>query len=795
MKFKKNIIFTSMLIISTSAYSNQWTEFYNVVEPEHFPNYYNDDLIYSSGNAYFAQKMYMTASDINNIFNGQSDVKRIVIFTDVLELDHAILDNITGKQVQIIARSIQGNGSFTMSVKDDGVTSFTIYSDNVSKESKIIIMDPSSAIPINVDDGSFFRYYNINGNANIEQSDELDITGFIASLPERKTFIFDQAFDLASSVYDQNPELSISILDWYSRLLIKSKKLIEGNSEFSDLYNAIKILYSFYESNNRSANYIPELKHNVYSDSYQTILSAMSAYQLEYNKFDDQKLDLEKRKESAILMLEHLKSALTAQQGIIDNQNSKIEQYTEIINERIESFKKQLAIVEGAESKFKEGLIKWEIQQGFEMFFNCVSILAELGGSIISAYTGDVGQVAENAADMAAQVNETVFDAKNLKKIAETIKTLKELTDAFNRILQYIRDGVFGYDLHAELDKLTFSIPDIEATSLTWTLTSGDIDANLEIAKSLNILGAHAYHAQLGTLMIWGSSISSTQLSLVQMAARVADLELEKKVITEDIQRIEDMLDNIESTEDDLKLVEQYLFRVYNSFKRPLYAVQLNYNAAFRYYTFQDSTILPKVNGSYIDYSQDLMRMDTDLVNAIGSFASNPPQSFDNNFILDDEALLNELRSTGSFSFKIDESNHNTFAQCLFDGKERVRLKRMGIQLLGDNLPDGRYEFQISHPGGFTDFFNKSTYKSSSNGSNRFYTYVKKGTEITEEVSGELSEDFGVYLFEPTLFTNWTIKLKNPNDIGDLSDVNAVKIKLSGSFITIPWRVENCSEY
>ncbi|TQP59972.1 hypothetical protein FLL76_17410, partial [Vibrio cholerae] len=180
----------------------------------------------------------MTASDINNIFNGQSDVKRIVIITDVLELDHAILDNITGKQVQIIARSIQGNGSFTMSVKDDGVTSFTIYSDNVSKESKIIIMDPSSAIPINVDDGSFFRYYNINGNANIEQSDELDITGFIASLPERKTFIFDQAFDLASSVYDQNPELSISILDWYSRLLIKSKNLIEGNSEFSDLYNA-----------------------------------------------------------------------------------------------------------------------------------------------------------------------------------------------------------------------------------------------------------------------------------------------------------------------------------------------------------------------------------------------------------------------------------------------------------------------------------------------------------------------------------------------------------------------------
>ncbi|EPS8933215.1 hypothetical protein ACVJEA_001833 [Vibrio cholerae] len=794
MKFKKNIIFTSMLIISTSAYSNQWTEFYNVVEPEHFPNYYNDDLIYSSGNAYFAQKMYMTASDINNIFNGQSDIKRIVIITDVLELDRAIIDNITGKQVQIIARSIQGNGSFAMSVKDDGVTSFTIYSDNVSKESKIIIMDPSSAIPVNVDNGSFFRYYNINGNANIEQSDELDITGFIASLPERKTFIFDQAFDLASSVYDQNPELSISILDWYSRLLIKSKKLIEGNSDFSDLYNAIKMLYSFYESNNRSANYVPDLKHNVYSESYQTILSAMSAYQLEYNNFDDQKLDLEKRKESAILMLEHLKSALTAQQGIIDNQNSKIEQYTAIINERIESFKKQLAIVEEAERKFKEGLFEWEIQQGLGMFFNCVSILAELAGSIISAYTGNVGEVAQNAADMAEQVT-GIFNAQNLKKIAETIKTLKELTDSFARILQYIRDGVFDYDLHAELDKLTFSIPDIEATSLTWSLASSDIDTNLGLAKDLKIRGAQAYHAQLGTLMIWGSSISSTQLSLVQMAARVADLELEKKVITEDIQRIEDMLHNIESTEDDLKLVEQYLFRVYNSFKRPLYAVQLNYNAAFRYYTFQDSTILPKVNGSYIDYSQDLMRMDTDLVNAIGSFAINPPLDFNNSFILDDEALLNELKSTGSFSFKIDESNHNTFAQCLFDGKERVRLKRMGVQLLGDNLPDGRYEFQISHPGGFTDFFNKSTYKFSSNGSNRFYTYFKKGTEITEEISGELSEDFGVYLFEPTLFTNWTIKLKNPNNIGDLSNVNAVKIKLSGSSITIPWRVENCSEY
>ncbi|WP_237666714.1 hypothetical protein, partial [Vibrio sp. V24_P1S3T111] len=774
---------------------NQWTDYYNVVEPEHFPHYYNDNVVSSSETQYVIQKMHMTASDINDAFNNQLEAKRIVIIADVLELDNDMLDNITGKQVQIIARSIQGNRTFTMSIKDDGVTSFTIFSGSVSPESKITIIDSSSATTINVDNGSFFRYYNINGNANIVQSDELDITGFIDSLPERKTFIFDQAFDLASSVYDQKPELSISILDWYSRLLMKSKNLLEDNPDFSDLYNSIKILHSFYESNNRSANYIPELKHNVYSDSYQTILSAMSAYQLEYNNFDNQQLDLEKRKESATLMLEHLKSALTAQQGIIDNQNSTIEQYTTIINERIDSFKKQLSIVEEAESKFKEGLIKWQVQQGFEMVFNCLSIVAELGSSIISAYLGDIGQVAENAADMANQVSDSVFDANNLKKIAHTMKNLQELTDAFTRLLQYIRDGIFDYDLHAELDKLTFSIPDIEATSLTWTLASGDIDANLEIAKGQNILGAHAYHAQLGTLMIWGSSISSTQLSLVQMIARVADLELEKKVITEDIQRIEGILDSIESTEDDLKLVEQYLFRVYNSFKRPLYAAQLNYNAAFRYYTFQDSTVSPKVNGSYIEYNQDLMRMNTDLINAIGSFASNPPQSFDNSFILDDEALLNELKSTGSFSFKIDEDNHNTFAQCLFQGKERVRLTRMGIQLLGDNLPDGRYEFQISHPGGFTDFFNKSTYKFSANGSNRFYTYVKEGSVLTEEVNGELSEDFGVYLFEPTLFTNWTIKLKNPDEMGNLNAINAVKIKLSGSFITTPWRVENCSKY
>ncbi|OXX24062.1 hypothetical protein, partial [Vibrio sp. V05_P4A8T149] len=619
MKFKKNIIFTSMLIISTNTYSNQWTDYYNVVEPEHFPHYYNDNVVSSSETQYVIQKMHMTASDINDAFNNQLEAKRIVIIADVLELDNDMLDNITGKQVQIIARSIQGNRTFTMSIKDDGVTSFTIFSGSVSPESKITIIDSSSATTINVDNGSFFRYYNINGNANIVQSDELDITGFIDSLPERKTFIFDQAFDLASSVYDQKPELSISILDWYSRLLMKSKNLLEDNPDFSDLYNSIKILHSFYESNNRSANYIPELKHNVYSDSYQTILSAMSAYQLEYNNFDNQQLDLEKRKESATLMLEHLKSALTAQQGIIDNQNSTIEQYTTIINERIDSFKKQLSIVEEAESKFKEGLIKWQVQQGFEMVFNCLSIVAELGSSIISAYLGDIGQVAENAADMANQVSDSVFDANNLKKIAHTMKNLQELTDAFTRLLQYIRDGIFDYDLHAELDKLTFSIPDIEATSLTWTLASGDIDANLEIAKGQNILGAHAYHAQLGTLMIWGSSISSTQLSLVQMIARVADLELEKKVITEDIQRIEGILDSIESTEDDLKLVEQYLFRVYNSFKRPLYAAQLNYNAAFRYYTFQDSTVSPKVNGSYIEYNQDLMRMNTDLINAIGS--------------------------------------------------------------------------------------------------------------------------------------------------------------------------------
>ena len=201
------------------------------------------------------------------------------------------------------------------------------------------------------------------------------------------------------SAYDSKPQLSIDILEWYANLLASSDALIneENAWNFDDTFRALKSLSLFYSSSQKDQNFVPVLDLNLYSNSYSQILDAMEAFQSEYDQFENHQNDIQARKDSARLMLDKLDNALSAQQAIIENQERQITSFQNSIESKIEGFKEQEDVVEVAKQNFRQGIIDYQRKFIAGIAIEVFSSLADLGSSIISAFTiGPAG--IENAA-------------------------------------------------------------------------------------------------------------------------------------------------------------------------------------------------------------------------------------------------------------------------------------------------------------------------------------------------------------------------------------------------------------
>ena len=783
--FKKNLIALSLALSSGFSFANTWTDFYNLQEPEYFPSDYANSILEEEYNSATLQGMYVDSNEINKLLNSSSDYSGITIIADTINIDDPILANISDLSLKIMARRIIGSDHMNLSIDKNDSGLFYLIADKV--ETDIHLLTDGDVKKIDTTLGHKVRFVQFSGGlTHFEQNDDLNLVAFIDAIHNKKTFLFDQAFDTGASIFDQDSNLSLEMLNWYSKALGQSQGLLEKNQDFTNLFQSLKSMAIFVTANQKSGDYLPNLNMDVYSQSYGTLLSAMNAYQSEYDQFEDQSKDLAARKQSAKLMLEHLESALTAQQGIIDNQNKKIEAYQQVIDDRTIEFEKQQDYVNETANGFREGIELYTQTVVWTSVFDCFSIISDLATGIISAYTGNVGEVADSAADMADKVQDTVFNAKNLKKLADNIANIKKMADTINKILQLVKDHVFNADLREQMNEINLTIPELESSSITWDLTKQDIAVQLGAAEKLGIRGTSAYRAALEKLMTWGSAISGTQLAMIQMSSRVIELELEKTVILEDIDRISALIDSLESDEEAMLEVEQYLLRSYNFFKRPLYSAQLNYNAAYKYTTFENSKVTPKLNASYLEYSQDRVTMQeqfNDYMSSLSEYA----QVFRNSFDLNDADAIKSLRETGQFSISISPDNYTIFGTGFFEGEIRIRLETFGVELIGYDLPDTLYKFQISHTGQFTDLYKGKEFVFNGTLINKFFSYEKDGDIHNINQDGNLEEEFKSYTFKPSLMSNWTIKLKNHEDI-DLSKVTNIKISLKGSSITTPWR-------
>ncbi|WP_341660204.1 hypothetical protein [Vibrio sp.] len=786
MFFKKSKILTGLLLASFGVAANPWSDFYDVSVPSYMPGQTKEVTDVSSRKV-VRQAMLLDGAELNRTFEQYPDRGRYIFIADTLLLDEVVSQNVQGKHIVILARSIQGEGLIGFSQLEDANTSVTIIADKI--ESGILITSHTGTVTRVEDQGENFKftYRNLLGRESVSYDSE-SIESIIVQLNEDRDYIFNLAYDYGLSTYDSKPQLSIDILEWYANLLASSDALIneENAWNFDDTFRALKSLSLFYSSSQKDQNFVPVLDLNLYSNSYSQILDAMEAFQSEYDQFENHQNDIQARKDSARLMLDKLDNALSAQHAIIENQERQIASFQNSIENKIEGFKEQEGVVEVAKQNFRQGIIDYQRKFIAGIAIEVFSSLADLGSSVISAFTiGPAGieSAAQAIGDAAQDAQQAVTISKRLEQLSKDIKKIKDLSANLETILKLIKSNQLTAELNGLMRETEIDIPDLGSSSTGWELARIDIDTALGAAQELGVLGTREYKNELNKLMTWGASVSGLQVKAVIATYRLTELQLAKEAIEKDYDSVVQYINDLDTDEQALQEVEQYLFRAYSLFKRPLYGAMLNYNAAYKYHTFEDSTVTPRINASYLEYNQNLVSMDEQLTHAIEGFYENPPQSFSIDADINDQAILDQLKETGEFSFIINEQNHETFGNGIFNNKERVRLDSIGVEIFGPELADGRYEFQLTHTGEFRDFFKNQPYIFNTKESHRIYSYDKEGDEYKVITPGDISENFGKFIFKPTPFSTWTVKLFEHEKV-DLSKVENIKLSFSGEWVT-----------
>ncbi|WP_391088009.1 hypothetical protein [Vibrio sp. NH-UV-68] len=583
MFFKKSKVFTGLLLASFGVSANPWSDYYDVSIPSYMPGQ-TEEVSDISTRKVVRQAMLLDAEDLNKTFKQYPERGRYIFIADTLLLDKVISENIQGKHIVILARIIEGDGLIGFSQREDTNTSVTIIADKI--ESGILITSASGSITRVEDKEENFKftYRNLRGREIVTYDSE-SIEGMIVQLNEDKDYIFKRAYDYGASIYDSKPQLSIDILNWYADILSSSDFLINEENEwdFDDIFRSLKSLSLFYASSKKSQNFVPVLDLSLYFDNYSQILDAMAAFQSEYDQFENHQNDIQVRKNSARLMLDKLDHALSAQQGIIENQERQIASFQNSIESRIESFKEQEGVVKTAKQNFRQGIIDYQQKFIAGLTIEVFSSLAELGSSVISAFVigpAALGGTAQAVGDAAQGAQQAVTIAKRLEQLSKDIKKIKDLSANLDSILKLIKNNQLTAELNELMRDLGVDMPDLGSSSTSWKLAKIDIDTVLGAAQDLGVLGTREYKSELYKLMTWGSSLSELQVKFIIATYRLTELQLAKEAIEKDYASVVQYIDDLDTDEQALKEVEQYLFRVYNLFKRPLYSALLNYNAA-----------------------------------------------------------------------------------------------------------------------------------------------------------------------------------------------------------------------
>lgn len=781
------------LTLSPHAFSSDWLELNDLPNSTETPNWTQTAYSDIGPISRITSDLHINLSDWiteQNLY--ATKPSKVVVFADTIEVSKNFNLVVNNQNIVIFARQIVGAGSATFVLGQQGsAASVTVIAEDIETPINVLAFQSDGSISREsltgqtghgasvVLAGERYRHTTIDSN----------ITGQMKLAKAPFTDVLNRSFDMAASLFDSNPELSLKLISWIEQSMRFSGSVVEDDPILSDLYLQTVAFKQFIAFNTKESNYVPYLDRVLYQDKYEAYLKAMIAYQDQWDIIQDRNTQVEDKIESSKLALANVEDVLNAQQSVIKQTQSNIDKIGDSLTEIDSQYKAQELVTLSARTTYLVGVENWKTQQQLNAALAIFKAIAEIGSAVSGVFTGNLSGV-NDLTEQLAKTPEALDKAKNLvtniKSVTGIIDSVTKTISGIAQLTADVKSTIKQQKISEAMDGFNFNIPTLNESNLAWDLMLTEVRSNLRYADSLGIKGARNYLLELEKQILLGKAINTTQLNFAQEQAKLVDLLLTKSVTVNQQQRLNSAIDGFQSDSDSFDSIERELSRILMHFKRPMYVALSNYVQAYEYWALKPSEVTPSLNKRYLDYQFDLASIENEYVNALSSFHPAPQDFTIDNYVISGEEQLASFADSGQINFAIPLEQSQF---CAFD---RVRLSTIRVFLEGENLPYGKQlNLNISSSGNYQDRYENNDYQFSSSPLSRAF-YYRLDDPTTNDVSiitdGALANTFEYAYFQPTPFSSWNVTLNNfDSTVLDqntyLRDVEQIRVEFLGSGI------------
>lgn len=781
------------LSFSPQAFSSDWLELNNLPNSTEYPTWvqsaYSDVGVLSRSTS----DLHINLSDWiaeQNLY--VTKPSKVVIFADTIEVPENFNLLVNNQNILIFARKIVGQGTPTFVLGQQGsAASISVIAGEIETPINVLAFQSDGSITRDALTGKIGDGESVvlAGEHYRRTTIDSNITGQMKLATEPFTDIINRSFDMAASLFDTNPELSLDLINWVEQSLRYSGSVVEEDPILSDLYLQTVAFKQFISFSTKESHYVPYLDKVLYQDKYEAYLKAMVAYQAQWNIIQDRNTVIEDKIEAAKLALANIEDVLRAQSSIITQTQSNIDKIGDSLTEVDSQYKAQELVTLDARTTYLVGVENWKTQQQLNAALAIFKAIAEIGSAVSGVFTGNLSGV-NDLTEQLAKTPEALEKAKNLvtniKSVTGIIDSVTKTISGISQLTADIKSTIKFQKISEAMDGFNFNIPTINESNLAWDLMITEIRSNLRYADSLGIKGTRQYLLELEKQVLLGKAINITQLNFAQEQAKLVDLLLTNNVTINQQQRLNDAIGGYQIDTDNFDSIERELSRVLMHFKRPMYVALSNYVQAYEYWALKPSEITPSLNKSYLDYQFDLASIESEYVNALSSFQPAPQDFTIDNYTISSPEQLESFATTGQLNFSIPLEQVQL---CSFD---RVRLSTVRVFLEGENLPYGKQlNLRVSSSGNYADRYENQDYQFSSNPVSRAF-YYRIDDPTTNDISiitdGAVANKFEYAYFQPTPFTSWNVTLNNFDKTEQannqyLKDIEQIRVEFLGSGI------------
>lgn len=743
--------------------------------------------------------------------------KSVTIYTDVLVIPEDTLWLLEASALIIFARRIEVTGKATLLLNGstNAKASLVIFCNECQGELTLKATTESEATPTVSTISQAHLQLGLLAKADATAFVKESVTlkqGMAFQLTEDTTLYLNHLFIYGALLYDQNPELAISLFLWV-------KGWAAQRNTFQELFykstNMATLLSAEVNAKKNGAVFVPYLTSSIYVEQSQTFANAAAKYEANYRTLSTQEVLTSQNIELAKTMTANSQSEIDFIKALLEQANTNLENAETAVKNAEANFSRQERIVRSVAINFEQiGIPEYKRKAILNGIVDVVTSLVTFGAAISSMSMGNVAagpaaasgavsgvKAVSSAASTGAQVVQLATDlAKTMEVLQELLETLQNVLNLAKAVQNVAKNISIAENSTESIQELQDSFKNIDLSAAdNWEIFK--IQSNNAMADSiaLGIGFAKAYQEALDILVVYGQSLSAAQLAVIKASQEVSALTFQLHYAKEKEENLQNLVDTLEEGQAPRVDLMQQFYQKYIDSKSAMFSALKFYKASHFYWALQPSLVQPRIIDPVEDLNagvQELSQITMDKVNALEMF--NPPPQEMTNIIyeIDDPTVIANLQESGKTSWVLPLND------TVFSGLERLRLDNIRVWIEGTSAKDGAKDYSVyavlTNTGNYRDRYNSEHYQFNSKILKRVFKYGVTDQDFAQEtwkfdnktygvvqLDGEVDKEVSYAYFRPTPFSEWTISLQDNNPNLDYSKVSKITMYFEGSAIGV----------